>query len=47
VRGYDHGHQGPSAGPFTLTIDGGCGYGGKALAALIDPKGELLNLVEA
>jgi serine/threonine protein phosphatase 1 len=47
VRGYDHGHQGPSAGPFTLTVDGGCGYGGKALAALIDPKGELLNLVEA
>jgi serine/threonine protein phosphatase 1 len=47
VRGYDHAHQGPSASAFTLTLDGGCGYGGKALAALLDPKGELLNLVEA
>jgi hypothetical protein len=47
VRGYDHTHQGPNASAFTLTIDGGCGYGGKALAALLDPRGELLNLVEA
>lgn len=47
VRGFDRNHGGPAAGAFTLTLDGGCGYGGKALAALLDPKGDLLDLVEA
>jgi serine/threonine protein phosphatase 1 len=47
VRGFDRAHAGPAQGAFTLTLDGGCGYGGKALGALIDPKGELLDLVEA
>lgn len=47
VRGFDRQHGGPATGAFTMTLDGGCGYGGKALVALLDPKGELLDLVEA
>ncbi len=47
IRGYDRQHNGPAMSAFTMTLDGGCGYGGKALAALLDPKGELLDLVEA
>lgn len=47
VRGFDRQHGGPAAGTFTLTLDGGCGYGGKALAALLDPRGDVLDLVEA
>ena len=47
VRGFDRQHGGPAVAAFTMTLDGGCGYGGKALAGLLDPKGELLDLVEA
>ena len=47
IRGFDRQHGGPAMSAFTMTLDGGCGYGGKAVAALLDPKGELLDLVEA
>jgi serine/threonine protein phosphatase 1 len=47
VRGFDRQHGGPGMSPFTITLDGGCGYGGKALAACLDPRGEILDLVEA
>lgn len=47
VRGFDRNHGGPGMSPFTITLDGGCGYGGKALAACLDPKGGILDLVEA
>jgi serine/threonine protein phosphatase 1 len=47
VRGFDRQHGGPAQGPFTMTLDGGCGFGGKAIAACLDPRGEILDLVEA
>lgn len=47
VRGFDRNQGGPAMGAFTLTLDGACGFGGKALAGLLSPQGELLDLVEA
>ena len=32
--GFDRQHGGPANAAFTMTLDGGCGYGGKALAGL-------------
>ena len=31
IRGYDRQHGGPAMSAFTMTLDGGCGYGGKAV----------------
>jgi len=47
VRGFDRQHAGPAMSAFAITLDGGCGYGGKALVACLDPKGDILDLVEA
>jgi serine/threonine protein phosphatase 1 len=47
VRGFDRHHAGPAMSAFAITLDGGCGYGGKALVACLDPKGDILDLVEA
>jgi hypothetical protein len=47
VRGYAPDHPGVAAGPFTLTLDGGCGFGGPLLAASIGPEGEILETIEA
>lgn len=47
VRGFDRHHAGPAMNAFAITLDGGCGFGGPALAACLDPKGEILDLVEA
>ncbi|MDY0882193.1 hypothetical protein ACFPL7_21630 [Dongia soli] len=47
VRGFDRQHGGPGEGPFTVTLDGGCGFGGKAIAACLDTRGAILDLVEA
>ncbi len=47
VRGYAPTHPGSAAGPFTLTLDGGCGFGGPLLAASIGRDGEILETIEA
>jgi serine/threonine protein phosphatase 1 len=47
VRGYDRAHPGVEIGPFTLTLDAGCGFGGPLLAACLDPAGEIVDLLEA
>lgn len=47
VRGFDRLHPGLQVGPFTLTIDAGCGFGGPLLAACLDPRGEVVDLIEA
>lgn len=47
VRGYDHGHGGMTRGPFSLTIDDGCGFGGNLVAACIDRSGEVVEWIEA
>jgi serine/threonine protein phosphatase 1 len=46
VRGFDRSHPGLVDGPYTLTVDGGCGFGGPLLAALLDSHGKLLDVVE-
>jgi serine/threonine protein phosphatase 1 len=47
VRGYDHAHGGMVRGPFGLTIDDGCGFGGKLIAACLDRGGEVIEWIEA
>ncbi len=46
VRGFDRRHPGLVDGPYTLTVDGGCGFGGPLLAALLDSRGKVLDVVE-
>jgi len=47
VRGYDQSHGGMQARPYLVTLDGGSGPAGKAIAACLDRKGEILELIEA
>lgn len=47
VRGYDARHGGLLMGPFTATIDAGCGFGGALVAACFDLDGNLQQLLEA
>jgi serine/threonine protein phosphatase 1 len=47
VRGFDRSHPGIVEGAFTLTLDGGCGFGGPLLAACLSPEGDLLETLEA
>jgi len=56
VRGFDRAQAraaaegrsaGIIAGAFTLTVDGGCGFGGALVAACVAPDGEILDKIEA
>lgn len=47
VRGFDRGHPGIEIGPYTATVDAGCGFGGPLIAACFDPAGEIADLIEA
>jgi serine/threonine protein phosphatase 1 len=47
VRGYDRRHAGWQETPFTLSLDGGCGFGGELLAAQFGPDGTVLHLLKA
>ncbi len=47
VRGFDRAHPGVEVGPFTVTVDAGCGFGGPLVAACLDPAGEIIELIEA
>ena len=46
VRGYDLMHAGLVEGDYTISIDGGCGFGGSLLAACLTPGGVVLELLE-
>ncbi len=46
VRGYDPGHRGLEIGPFSTSLDAGCGFGGPLLAACFAPDGAVLDLIE-
>jgi hypothetical protein len=46
-RGADPAGHGPVLTGYTVTLDGGCGRGGKLLAAGIAPGGEIIDLIEA
>lgn len=47
IRGLDPRHRGFAETPWTLTIDGGCGFGGSLLALCLGPSGEVRDRVEA
>jgi len=47
IRGYDRGHAGLQTRQFTASIDAGCGFGGPLVAACFDPRGEVIDSIEA
>ena len=47
VRGFDRARQGAVDTEFTLSLDGGCGRGGKLLAALLRGDGQVQAIYEA
>lgn len=47
VRGYDPAHQGVAAGEITVTLDGGCGFGGTLVCGCFDGSGEVLEMFQA
>lgn len=46
VRGFDPNNGGPTVGKISATIDGGCGRGGKLMAARLSPSGEVTDTIE-
>jgi serine/threonine protein phosphatase 1 len=47
IRGRDRDHEGVRIGPVTVTIDGGCGFGGALIAACLDQDGNVVEQIEA
>jgi serine/threonine protein phosphatase 1 len=46
IRGFDRDHRGLVDRPHALSLDGGCGFGGPLIAALLDSCGRVLDIVE-
>lgn len=46
IRGYDPAHGGSSMTTHTLTIDGGCGFGGSLMGACLTASGEVIDVIE-
>jgi serine/threonine protein phosphatase 1 len=46
VRGFDPAHRGVTETPWTLSLDAGCGFGGKLAAACIAADGAVVEVVE-
>jgi serine/threonine protein phosphatase 1 len=46
VRGYDRQHPGLVETPFTVTLDGGAGFGGTLIACALDPDGRIVDQFE-
>ena len=47
VRGYDPDHGGFHENNYTVTIDGGCGFGGDLIAVCFTPEGLISERLEA
>ena len=47
VRGFDPSHPGIKTTDYTITVDGGCGFGGALISACIAPDGEITDIIEA
>lgn len=43
LRGYDPEQGGYRETPATITVDGGCGYGGSLMALCLTPSGDILD----
>lgn len=46
VRGFDPDHEGFRETPYTVTVDGGCGFGGPLIAACFAPDGGVVDRLE-
>ena len=46
VRGFDPRHRGFRDNSETLTIDGGCGFGGPLIAVCLDSEGKVVDRIE-
>jgi serine/threonine protein phosphatase 1 len=46
IRGFDRAGGGIQRGPYSITIDGGCGFGGPLVAACLLPDGEIGDLIQ-
>lgn len=46
VRGFDPDHRGVARTDITVSIDGGCGFGGSLIALCFRPDGEILDQIE-
>jgi serine/threonine protein phosphatase 1 len=46
IRGYDPDHGGFDETEHTLTIDGGCGFGGGLIAVCLTVKGQIIERLE-
>jgi serine/threonine protein phosphatase 1 len=46
IRGFDPEHRGYYETLDTVTIDGGCGFGGSLIAICLSPEGEVLQRLE-
>jgi serine/threonine protein phosphatase 1 len=47
IRGHDRNQGGFASGAFNTTIDAGCGFGGRLVAACFLPSGAAEDLIEA
>lgn len=47
VRGFDPARQGIQVGPVGISLDGGCGFGGRLVAACLTAHGDVIEMVEA
>lgn len=46
IRGYDNDHGGFRETDFSLTVDGGCGFGGPLITACVNRSGEVEDLLK-
>ncbi len=47
LRGFDPSHAGYLVTDYTVTLDGGCGFGGPLIAVCVTPGGEIVERIEA
>jgi serine/threonine protein phosphatase 1 len=47
IRGYDPLHRGAQIHDHAVTVDGGCGFGGKLICAGFDETGEITAVIES
>lgn len=46
LRGFDPSHAGYVVTDYTITLDGGCGFGGPLIAACLTPQGDIVDRIE-
>jgi serine/threonine protein phosphatase 1 len=47
ARGFDPSHAGFALTDYTATLDAGCGFGGRLMAACLTPEGAIADRIEA